>query len=55
MAKYKSDKIQMRRNPKRQNTNVKKHKKTDCKYDKIQKDKKTQHKCNKIQIDKIQI
>ena len=59
-TKYKCDKtqnnkIQIQRNPKRQNANVKKHKKTDCKYDKIQKDKKTQHKCNKIQIDKIQI
>ena len=41
-TKYKCDKtqnnkIQIRRNPKRQNANVKKHKKTDCKYDKIQK------------------
>ena len=57
-TKYKCDKtqnnkIQIRQNPKRQNANVKKHKKTDCKYDKIQKYKK--HKCDNIQKDKIQI
>ena len=46
-TKYKCDKtqnnkIQIRRNPKRQNANVNKHKKTDCKYDKIQRYKKKQ-------------
>ena len=43
----------MRQYSKGQNTNVTKHKKTDCKYDKIQKEKK--HKCDKVKIDKIQI
>ena len=52
------DIMQIRRNPKRQNTNVTKYKKTIHKYDKTQKDKiqmrqntnMTKHKCDKTTI-----